>query len=50
MNAANVKIEDVRIEINEQLEPTLLAQVSEVTGSGQSGGDDACGVIVWGDF
>ena len=45
----NAKVEELAVETHEQLEPTFLALVSEVTGAGPSGEQDARDMIVWGN-
>lgn len=48
MRESNVKNEEMRIEIDE-LEPVILGQVSEITGTSAAGGGDRDN-IVWGEL
>lgn len=49
MEVLNVLSEDVQQNEIDQLEPTTLGPVSEVTGDGDSPGSDFCSII-WSDF
>ena len=49
MKESNAKVEELPVETHEQLEPTLLALVSEVTGAAPSGEQDSRDMIVWGN-
>jgi hypothetical protein len=49
MKESNVKTQEVQIDMDQQLEPTVLAPISEVTGSAPGGSGDSYDQVVWGN-